>query len=172
MPLPKAALGGCALMLAACGGGEETNPAFAERHESIYDQVVANWDQNGDLKITCADMELKRTTLFDRLDRNEDQLLGTDEYGRVSFYDKAFMFHSFSKADQDNSGSLSLDEFMALPHSRFASMDEDGNCRISKEEAIRYVKGEEQRGNKQKKPQRPGATLPRGSGAGLPQRRR
>ncbi len=128
------------LVLVACTSRGDRRPErpepSPERRAEMQQRFLARWDQNGDGAITCDDVAFERAELFFVLDTNEDEELASSEYRYAKFEDKSFMFHVFSEVDTDTSGAVSLKELQAVTHSQFASIDKDGNCIVSDEEAF------------------------------------
>lgn len=127
------------LVLVACAGRGDRRPErpepSPERLAEMQQRFLARWDQNEDGVVTCDDVAFERAELFFVLDTNEDEELASSEYRYAKFEDKSFMFHMFSEVDTDTSGAVSLKELQAVTHSQFASIDKDGNCIVSDQEA-------------------------------------
>lgn len=98
-------------------------------------RFMDHWDQNGDGQVTCADVNLQRARLFAQLDVDENEELASGEYRYAKFEDKSFLFHLFTDVDTDKSGAVNLEELQSVIHSQFASMDRDGDCFVTNEEA-------------------------------------
>ncbi|MCK0068615.1 MULTISPECIES: hypothetical protein [Kordiimonas] len=107
------------------------------RAEQIYNRVVREWDENKDGKASCEDVAVRRRALFKVVDADKSGDLWPGEYRLAKFEDRSFHFFEFPKADVDESGRIELDEFIAIPPSRFQGFDADSDCLISKEEALR-----------------------------------
>ncbi|WP_417460218.1 hypothetical protein [Kordiimonas sp.] len=159
-----------ALVLTACAnrgsdgprgpGGRpdmEMDPAKMEaRREEMRTRFLTKWDYNEDGAVTCDDITLSRSRLFRLLDENKDGLLVSGEYRHAKFEDKSFLFYDFLGLDKNGDGGIGVDELIAVPHSQFQSMDDDGDCTISPREMMASMRearmdggrGGERRGEK------------------------
>lgn len=128
-----------ACMLVGCAGNRDARregPKLSpERKAQLYERFVRRWDLDADRQVTCADVNLQRRALFTVLDTDSNELLTSGEYRYVKFEDKSFLFHLFPDVDTDSSGSISFTELNGVKHSRFASLDKNGDCIISEIEA-------------------------------------
>lgn len=130
-----------AALLSACASNKRPERPEREgrdpgRIEHLYNQFVARWDYNEDGVATCDDIRVKRARLFRLLDEDKDDFLSSREYRYAKFEDKSFLFFPMDRVDSNTSASVDVEEFVAVPHSEFLNMDEDGNCEISQNEAI------------------------------------
>lgn len=104
--------------------------------EQIYARFVERWDYNSDGFATCDDVRIQRARLFKLLDEDKDDFLTSREYRYAKFEDKSFLFFPIDRVDSDTSTSVDVEEFVAVPHSEFLNIDQDGNCEISQREAM------------------------------------
>ena len=132
------------LTLAACAGrGDrepERRPLSPEQRTEMIERFTARWDHDGSGAVTCADVAFERASLFTLLDADENEELASAEYRYAKFEDKSFLFHLFDDVDADHSGAISLQELQDVKHSQFASVDRDGNCIVSEEEAVEAMR--------------------------------
>lgn len=136
-----------------------------ERKAEMFERFTMRWDHDGDGSVTCADVAFERAQLFARLDADKNDGLASGEYRFAKFEDKSFMFHLFSDVDADRSGEISLDELKSATHSRFNSIDRDGNCIVTPEETAAQA-GKRLRGPRPKGGEKPGPGGRRGRGPG------
>lgn len=133
-----------ALSLTACAGrgdrGPERPTLSPERRAELAERFTVRWDHDRDGIVTCADVAFERASLFTLLDTDENKELASAEYRYAKFEDKSFLFHLFDDVDIDHSGSISLQELQEVSHSQFASVDKDGNCIVSEEEAVEAMR--------------------------------
>ena len=127
------------LSLSACAGrdrGPERPVLSPERRAELAERFTRQWDHDRDGVVTCADLAFERAVLFTLLDTDNNEELASAEYRYAKFEDKSFLFHLFDDVDTDHSGAISLQELQNVSHSQFASVDRDGNCIVSEEEAV------------------------------------
>lgn len=127
--------------LAACASNKgpersERRPMDPEQMERVYNRFVERWDYNQDGMATCDDIAIQRSRLFKRLDTDTNGELSSSEYRYAKFEDKSFMFFTHDRVDTDASTTINVDEFVAVTHSEFLNMDQDGDCLINQREAM------------------------------------
>lgn len=119
------------------GPGMEMDPSKMEaRRTELRERFLAKWDHNKDGTVACDDITLSRSRLFRRLDQDNDGALVSAEYRHAKFEDKAFLFYDFLGTDKNGDGLIDVDELIAVPHSQFQSMDNDGDCTITPPEMM------------------------------------
>ncbi|MBV1900130.1 MAG: hypothetical protein KUG56_00495, partial [Kordiimonadaceae bacterium] len=83
---------------------------------------------------------------FGKLDKNRNLALSEQEYRRVNFEDKSFVFHQFSSLDSDASGFIDIKEFTQVSHSEFRGLDQDDDCQLGSKDAAYSVVADRARG--------------------------
>ncbi len=128
-----------AIVLGACSpqkGPHQDRHIDPERIERLYADFINRWDYNQDGFATCDDIAVKRSRLFKRLDEDNNGTLSSREYRHARFEDKSFMFYEMDRIDSNGSTTIEIEEFMGVAHSQFLNMDKDGDCTLSRREAL------------------------------------
>jgi len=138
------------LFLAACASKPDRPPRSEqadrqlnpERIERQYSEYIARWDYNGDGQATCDDIHLLRSRIFRSIDADGDEVLSSGEFRHAKFEDKSFLFFDFTTTDENKSGKIDLDEFIMVTHSEFSGVDQNGDCILSRREALTALRNQ------------------------------
>lgn len=131
-----------ARMMADAGhhGGGEHRRAGGMRQYMM--QLFDEHDADKDGAVTQAEVDAVRKGKLDRFDTNKDGALSLGEFEALWLEQmKSRMVDSFQRLDDDGSGAISGDEFVA-PFSHIIArhdMDKDGD--VDKEEMSRHMRG-------------------------------
>jgi Ca2+-binding EF-hand superfamily protein len=114
------------IALALVSGARAAEPGAS------YDprQAFAETDTNHDGRIDLAEFHERIVDVFYFTDTNKDGFLSPEEYARLPFSG------SFTVADINGDGKLSLHEFVAVRFHQFLAADANHDCELSLEEVI------------------------------------
>lgn len=128
---------------------QEVHSPEEKRPPEDFGHILRQADENQDRKITFEEFsahqrfsklkEHHKTSLFARLDQNKDGIIN-----RLDRRERAHPGKALKDFDKDQSGGLSLEEFLKMPHvqrvsekvgeKNFSRLDQDANGEISLEE--------------------------------------
>jgi hypothetical protein len=104
-------------------------PAWAQQGGLAALQAM---DANGDGSLTRAEAQAARSTLFDRLDADDDGAIDATE--RAALNGQGQMARSLDGADANNDGYISRAELMGQPYRGFDRLDRNNDDVVSADE--------------------------------------
>jgi len=105
-------------------------PAWAQQGPGMA--ALQAMDANGDGSITRAEAQAARSSIFDRLDADDDGALDATE--RAALNGQGQMARSVAGADANNDGRIARAELMSQPYRGFDRLDRNNDDVLSTDE--------------------------------------
>ena len=113
---------------------------FALSSGAVFgDESFTRYDRNRDGKVEYAELAVaKKTGEFDKMDRNRDKMLSSQEFATVPIEKKGdwdfFVTPAFAKLDTDSNGAVTLKEFGTAVKGLIQHVDASGDNAVTTEE--------------------------------------
>ncbi len=134
--------------LVALLGFAATGPAAAQvagdAGAKIVDRILARVDSDGDGALSAAEGKAMAERMFERRDADGDAVLTREEFmaakgGKRLSADRrdkleAFRAQRFASMDKNGDGRVSAEEYFAAAQGRFRAADADNDGRVTREE--------------------------------------